>query len=347
MAAKPSGSSAGCAQLKKDLREKRLGSFYILSGQEDYLRRYYLGEIKKQLLDELTAYASQFKRQTVPASELVIGMKCALQALPMMADRSMVLVEDVNLFDCGDTETLTALLSDLPSECCLVVHTEEFKPDKRKKKLWEAIEKNAVLADFAYQSETDLRPWIARHFRSAGKQIAPELCTYLLQQCGLSMTRLHGEILKICAYSGAETIVRSDIDAVVEPTLEAVVFQITDALGQREYDRALERLHVLLKMQTEPIPIVAAIGAQMRRLYAAKLLQNAGKGADALASLCGIAPFAASKTMTQARRVSERFCRRAVEHCCRTDYQLKTSYDDPERLTELLILTLAEEASHD
>lgn len=345
MAAKPSGSSAGCAQLKKDLREKRLGSFYILSGQEDYLRRYYLGEIKKQLLDELTE-SFNLHRLTNETFSLQ-ALSDALQALPMMADRSMVLVEDVNLFDCGDTETLTALLSDLPSECCLVVHTEEFKPDKRKKKLWEAIEKNAVLADFAYQSETDLRPWIARHFRSAGKQIAPELCTYLLQQCGLSMTRLHGEILKICAYSGAETIVRSDIDAVVEPTLEAVVFQITDALGQREYDRALERLHVLLKMQTEPIPIVAAIGAQMRRLYAAKLLQNAGKGADALASLCGIAPFAASKTMTQARRVSERFCRRAAEHCCRTDYQLKTSYDDPERLTELLILTLAEEASHD
>ena len=29
-----------------------------------------------KLLDELTAYAAQFKRQTVPASELVIGLKC-------------------------------------------------------------------------------------------------------------------------------------------------------------------------------------------------------------------------------------------------------------------------------
>ena len=345
MAVKPTGSSAGCTQLKKDLKEKRLGSFYILSGEEDYLRRYYLDEMKKQLLDELTE-SFNFHRLTNETFSLQ-ALSDALQALPMMAERSMVLLEDVNLFECDDTETLTALLNDVPPECCLVVHVGEFKPDKRKKKLWEAIEKNAVLADFAYQSETDLRPWIARHFRSAGKQIAPELCTYLLQQCGLSMTRLHGEILKICAYSGADTIVRSDIDAVVEPTLEAVVFQITDALGQRDFGRALERLNVLLKLQTEPIPIVAAIGAQMRRLYAAKLLQNAGKSAEALSSLCGIAPYAATKTMQQSRRVSERFCRRAVEHCCRTDYQIKTSYDDPERLTELLILTLAEEAARD
>lgn len=345
MAAKPTGNSAGCAQLKKNLKEKRLGSFYILCGQEDYLRRYYLAEMKKQLLDDLTE-SFNFHRLTNETFSLQ-ALADALQALPMMAERSMVLVEDVNLFDCGDTDTLTTLLSDIPQECCLVVHAEEFKPDKRRKKLWEVIEKNAVLAEFSYQSETDLKPWIVRHFRSAGKQIPPELCTYLLQQCGLSMTRLHGEILKICAYSGAETIVRSDIDAVVEPTLEAVVFQITDALGQREFDRALERLHVLLKLQTEPIPIVAAIGAQMRRLYAAKLLQNAGKSAQALASLCGIAPYAATKTMQQARRVSERFCRRAVELACRTDYRIKTSYDDPQRLTELLILSLAEEASRD
>ena len=345
MAAKPTGSSAGCTQLKKDLKEKHLGSFYILSGQEDYLRRYYLAEMKKQLLDELTE-SFNFHRLNNETFSLE-ALADALQALPMMAERTMVLLEDVNLFDCGDTDTLTALLNDLSPECCLVVHLEEFKPDKRKKKLWEAIEKHAVLADFAYQSETDLKPWIARHFRSAGKQIAPELCSYLLQQCGLSMTRLHGEILKICAYSGAEVIVRADIDAVVEPTLEAVVFQITDALGQRDFDRALERLHVLLKLQTEPIPIVAAIGAQARRLYAAKLLQNAGKSAEALASLCGIAPYAATKTMQQARRLSERFCRRAVELCCQTDYRLKTSYDDPERLPELLILSLAEEAGHD
>lgn len=283
MAAKPTGSSAGCTQLKKDLKEKHLGSFYILSGQEDYLRRYYLAEMKKQLLDELTE-SFNFHRLNNETFSLE-ALADALQALPMMAERTMVLLEDVNLFDCGDTDTLTALLNDLSPECCLVVHLEEFKPDKRKKKLWEAIEKHAVLADFAYQSETDLKPWIARHFRSAGKQIAPELCNYLLQQCGLSMTRLHGEILKICAYSGADVIVRADIDAVVEPTLEAVVFQITDALGQRDFDRALERLHVLLKLQTEPIPIVAAIGAQARRLYAAKLLQNAGKSAEALASL--------------------------------------------------------------
>ena len=40
-------------------------------------------------------------------------------------------------------------------------------------------------------------------------------------------------------------------------------------------------------------------------------------------------------------------CRQAVLLCCETDYRIKTSYDEPERLLETLILTLAEEARHD
>ena len=339
--------STGFEQLKNDLKQKSPGRFYVLYGEEDYLRRYYTEQLKKQLLDELTA---DFNFHRLTAENFSVqALSDSMEALPMMAERSLILVEEVDLFELseGEREKLTGLLCDVPDYCCLLLTYTDFKPDKRKKKLWDAIEKNAVLTEFRYQSESDLRSWIARHFRALGKQIAPELCGYLLQQCGLSMTRLDGEIQKICAFSGAETVVRADIDAVVEPTLDAVVFQLTDALAQRDFALALEKLNVLLKMQTEVIPIVAAIGAQMRRLNAARILQAEGKGAAELASLCGIAPYAAGKTMMLAQRFSDRFCRQAMLLCCQTDYRIKTSYDTPEHLAQTLILSLAEEARHD
>lgn len=344
MVKKPTGTPAGAEQLKSDLKAKTPGRFYVLYGEEDYLRRYYLEQLKKLLLDDLTA---DFNFHRLNAENFSVDLLAdCIEALPMMAEHTMILAEDVDLFATAD-DRLCALLSDLPEYCTLVLTYEAFKPDKRKRKLWEAIEKNAVLAEFRYQSESDLRAWIRRHFAHEKKNISPELCGYLLQQCGLSMTRLDAEIGKVCAYSGAETIVRADIDAVVEPTLDAVVFQLTDALAARRFDDALERLHTLLKMQNDAIPIVAAIGAQMRRLYAAKLLLGEGKSAEELAQLCSMPSFAATKTMGQARRVSERFCRNAVLLCCETDRQLKTSYGEEERLVELLILQLAEETRHD
>ncbi len=342
MAKKPTGNSAGSEQLKTDLKNKAPGRFYIIYGDEDYLCRYYYEQLRKQLLDDLTADFN-FHRLTSENFSLQLLAE-SLEALPMMAERSLIQLDEIDLFSFNESESeqLAELLTDVPDYCCLVMTYSDFKPDKRKK-LWKTIEKNAVLAEFKYQSETELRPWIVRHFKAAGKSIGPEMCNYLLSLSGNSMTRLLNEIEKICNYSGAETIVRADIDAVVEPTLEAVVFQLTDALAERKFDLAVERLHVMFKMQTEPIPIVAAIGSRMRRLRAAKILKNA----DELAAVCALAPFAAGKTMTQARRFSEKFCDRAVILCCETDYKLKTSYDDAQRLVEMLILELAQEARND
>ena len=347
MSNKSDGSAPGFEQLKKELREKQPGRFYVFYGEEDYLRNYYLEQMKKQILDDFTADFNYHRLNNENFSLQMLSD--SIEAIPMMAERSFILIDDVDLFALKEDEREKAaqMLSDVPDYCCLVLSYLNFKPDKRMKTLWNAIEKNAVLVEYSYQSESELRAWIVRHFRHYGKMIATDLCNYMLQLCGLSMTRLNGEIEKICAYSAADTVVRADIDAVVEPTLDAVSFQLSDALARRDFDVALERMNALLKMQTEPILIVAAIGAQMRKLYAAKLCQKEGKGAQELSEILKCSPRIASITIGQAKRFSERFCKEAVLLCCETDYQLKASYGDEERLLELLVLRLVEESRRD
>lgn len=347
MAYKSDGNAPGFEQLKKELREKQPGKFYVFYGEEDYLRTYYLEQLKKQVLDDFTA---DFNFHRLNSENFSLQMLSdSIEALPMMAERSFILIEDVDLFSLKEDEREKAaqMLSDVPDYCCLVMSYASFKPDKRMKTLWGAIEKNALLVEFSYQSESELRAWIVRHFRHSGKSVSPEVCNYMLQLCGLSMTRLNSEIEKIIAYSGADTVVRADVDAVVEPTLDAVSFQLSDAIAKRDFDVAIERMNALLKMQTEPILIVAAIGAQMRKLYAAKLCQKEGKGAQELSEMLKCSPRIASITIGQSKRFSERFCKEAVLLCCETDYQLKASYADEERLVELLVLRLMEESRRD
>lgn len=342
MAKKPTGSSAGCTQLKTDLKNRSLGRCYLICGEEDYLCRYYYGQLFRQLIDPMT---EDFNFHRLTSENFSVRLLTdSLEALPMMAEKSLVQLDGVDLFSLKESEAeqLANILSDLPEYCCLVATGSDLQIDKRKK-LWKTLEKVAVVAEFNYQDETELRPWIVRHFRASDKSISTDLCTYLLAQCGQSMTRLHAEIEKICAYCPSDTVSRADIDAVVEPTVDAMAFQLTDALAERKFDRAMERLHAMFKLQSEPIYLVAAIGSQMRRLRAAKILNHPQE----LAEVCGMASFAASKTMTQARRFSEKFCDRAVLLCEQTDYRLKMSYDDANRLVELLILELAEEARRD
>ena len=110
------------------------------------------------------------------------------------------------------------------------------------------------------------------------------------------------------------------------------------------YETALQTLRTLLQKQEEPVKILGGMGSQFRRLLAAKRLLDGGKRQQDLMKLCGINGYPAQKAMETAKRLSERFCARAVELCLEADEKLKTSYDTPERVLELLVLELAGES---
>ena len=158
------------------------------------------------------------------------------------------------------------------------------------------------------------------------------------------MTALAGEISKISSYSGADEIKKSDIDAVTEPVLDAVVFQMTDLIGEGKYGQALQKLHTLLKMQQEPLGILGAIGGHFRRLSGARTLLDNGRGASDFMKLYHVSDYPARKTMDAARRFRPEFCAKAAELVMETDRKIKTSFDEPDRLLELLVLQLAQEA---
>ena len=197
--------------------------------------------------------------------------------------------------------------------------------------------------EFAKQNQRDLIAWITRHFAAAGKRISPDLCAYLIDITDGTMTSLAGEISKISAYSGTDEIRKSDIDAVTEPVLDAVVFQMTDFLSQGEYGAALLKLQQLIKMQQEPLYILGSIGSHFRRMATARTLLDNGKNAPELMRLYGLGEYPARKTMSAASRFSAKFYAKAAELVLESDRQMKTSYDDPTRILELLILGLAQE----
>ena len=332
--------------LKAQLKEKNLERLYIFHGEETFLLNHYLAQVKKLLLDELTE-SFNFTRLNNENFDMRSFLD-AVEAMPMMAEATLVQVDEVDLFKLpeADRTKMAEVLADIP-EWCTVVFTYEtvaWKPDKRLKKLWEAIDTNGRIVEFAKQDQRDLVAWITRHFSARKKRIASDLCVYLIDITGGTMTALAGEIDKISAYSGADEIRKSDIDAVVEPVLDAVVFQMTDLMGEGRYSAALSKLETLLKMQQEPLSILGAVGGHFRRLGTARTLLDNGKNSSELQKLYGIPDYPARKTMEAARRIRPEFCARANLLILETDYKMKTSFDQPERLLELLILQLAQEA---
>ena len=331
--------------LKQAIRAKDPGRLYFFYGEEVFLLHHYLEQLRKVIIDELTE-SFNYHKLTSETFDLREFADC-VENLPMMAERTMVVVDEIDIFKMNesDREAMVEIFSDIPDYCTVVFTYEAtaFRPDKRLKKLWDAVNKNGELIEFAKQNQRDLITWITRHFAAAGKRINPDLCAYLIDITDGTMTSLAGEISKIIAYSGADEIRRSDIDAVTEPVLDAVVYQMTDLLSQEEYGGALLKLQQLLKMQQEPLVILGAIGGHFRRMSTARTLLDNGKNASDLMRLCGLADYPARKTMNAAGRFSASFYAKAAEMVLESDRQIKTSYDDPKRILEVLIMALARE----
>ena len=344
--AKEAKDTGALQQLKHAIREKTPDNLYIFYGDETFLLHHYLNELHKLLLDDLTESFNyhRLNNENFDLSALAV----AVENLPMMAEHTLVQVDDIDLFKLTEDQRgkVVDILSDIPDYCTLIFtyETTPWKPDKRLKKLWDAISSRGVIVEFAKQDPRELIPWITRHFASKGKQISRELCGYLIDITGGTMTALSGEIQKIAGYSCADHIVRDDIDAVTEPVLDAVVFQMSDLLGQGYYAAALEKLQQLLKMQQEPLIILGTVGSHFRRISTARVLMDHGKNSSDLMKLTGLSSYPAQKTMDAARRFQPSFCAKASELILETDRKIKTSFDDPKRLLELLILQLAQEA---
>ena len=254
MPPKGKADTAAYQQLKKELSTGNLGNLYLFYGEEAYLRDYYLGQIKKSILP---AGMEEFNLHTFSGKETDLrALIQAVDCLPMMSRRTMVLVTDWDIFKlpAEQRDQLSALLADLPDYCCLVFVYDviDYKPDARTK-LAASLKKYGLAVKFARQEQGDLIDWIFRRFKALGHDISTEDAKYLLFLCGDLMHNLISEIEKIGAYAKGHRVTRQDIDAVATPQLDAVVLLKTDAIDRQNIDKAAAVLGDLLQIQEAPI----------------------------------------------------------------------------------------------
>lgn len=323
-------------KLKKDLADETLGSLYIFHGEEAYLRDYYLGRMKEKLLPQ---GLEDFNYHILQGKDFDLkSLAMLIDCLPVMSERTLVVVVDYDLYK-GDKEGLAALLGDLPEYLCLVFVYDliEYKADARTK-LAAAIKASGSVVQFQRQEQGDLVDWIRRRFKADGHDIDSEEARYLIFQCGDLMTGLISEIGKISAYARNHRVTRADIDAVATPQLDAVVFQMTDAIAAGNFEKAAAVLGDLFHMQEAPIKLLAVLGRQLRQLYSARLALEAGKGSSYLMELWGLrSAYPADKLMQAARRFSLPWCRRAVVRCGELDLEMKSGGDGEELLIGFLL----------
>ncbi len=325
-AAKTDESDIKLKKLKSDIADGTCKRAYLFYGDEAYLRDYYTSEIKKALISDLF---EAFNYHKFDGKDLTAEiLKETAEAMPVMADRSLIVISDYDLFKLpgGQRDELVLFLNDLPEWVCIIFIYDiiPYQANKSVKKLYNALNENVEMIEFRALGQNDLIKWITGRFKNFNKKISVAAAEYLIFTRGDLMTGLIPEIEKLASYAPGESITEQDIDAVCEPILSAEIFRLSDAVLKDDYDRAAGILGDLLKTRTEPILLLAALGGQFRKIYTARLAIDNGKNQDWLAELWGMKSYPAKLLYASAKRADLTWCAEAVRECEILDSRMKS-----------------------
>lgn len=339
------GRSGGYEALRAAIKAGVPANLYIFYGEERYLLQAMARQLKELLIP---GGFEEFNYHRLTGKGLTVQeLAETAEAMPMMAEHTLITVTDMDIFKLDESQrtALIDLLGDFPPYCTLVFLYEQvpYKRDGKMKKLCAALNEYVQEVEFVQQERSDLLKWLKRRFAATGHDIDQTAADHLLFTCGSLMRGLIPEVEKIAAYARHERITIADIDAVAEPVLDARIFDMTNAVTARNYDRAAAILADLLRMQTEPIAILAALGKELRRLYTARLALDGGKDRVWLKELWSMSSDYPAKLLLQAaKNVDHDWCRQAVKRSQTLDRRMKSQRNmDSEGELKLFLMELA------
>lgn len=172
------------------------------------------------------------------------------------------------------------------------------------------------------KSKKDLAPWIVSLARQDEKIISLADANYMLQICGTDKLMLSNEIQKLVDYVGErEEIQKGDIEKVGIRTLETIIFDLTDAVGNRNIAVSLKYLDELL-MQKEPLQkILIMIARHFKSLLMTKLCMNQNLSVSEELNIKF--PFIVNKYKEQCRRFQKEELENILIHLANLDSDSK------------------------
>lgn len=331
--------------LKEDLKNNRIRTLYLFYGPEDYLKKHYTDSIEKSLLTEDLKTLNKVVLEGKAEINRILD-NC--ETLPIFSDRKVVIVKNSGLFKpvkkTGDTakkgkpgsDELSAVLQDLPDHVCLVFYEQEI--DKRIKAI-DAIKKNGLVVEFAYQKPDELVKWVIKRFKASSIDIDMSTASRLVENCEQGMTEILNEMEKLSSYLGnKQKVTVQDIEKICTKSIKSRVFDLTDAIAEKNSSKALKLLNDMVVLK-EPIPkILFMIARQFRQILQVKLLHNEGSNTAEIASKLGLAPFIAGKILKQAGSFTVEKLKKAMEASLEFDIALKTGKIEDMTAAELLII---------
>jgi len=322
--------------LQATLKKEGCQPLYLITGEEDWLVQTAAKMIEEVGLDgglpefNLSRYSS--------ADGQVEAALSTAATLPMMGARRVVTLRLGGTIDEASSALLLEYLGQVVPTTVLILVAP--KVDARQKVI-KSVKKQGVFLSFGGMKARDAVSWLVGEAQSKAYGIDYDAATLLVDEVGTDLRTLSTNLEKLVAFVGEErSIRRGDVLEAVDRTREEVIWDLTDAVGAGNWQKALLTLRGLLVSGQSPILLVAMLARHTRQLWTVKSMLSQGETPDSVAKKAKIHPFVAKKLAGQAGRFEVSRLRDSMVQFFEADRALKSSRLDGGTIVETLVLDL-------
>ncbi|MDR3242672.1 MAG: DNA polymerase III subunit delta [Clostridiales Family XIII bacterium] len=339
-------------RISRDILEGRIGSAVLLYGRERFL----VDWAQEKLMDRyvpLSFRPVDFVRIDGAAArpEDIIS---SCETLPAASEKRIVAVDGFpalsgakpKSFGENGEETLLRYLEELPESCLLIFTAENV--DKRKK-LFKALNRKGIVYDFTSLDRSQLRAFIEKRFKLAGKRADPNAARQIIEASGYfgrdseyTLLHLENDIRKIIAYSSDDVIRLTDVAQVMAASLDTDIFALVDAVSRGRKAEALELLYSILATGESAYKILALLFSQFELILSVRELQDARKTPVQIKGILQVHEFRIIKAAEFARRFSAEQLSDILRKACEIDRNIKTGLLRDSMALEMFIAAVRE-----
>lgn len=268
-------TSLSGSAMSKELSEYK--PVYLIYGEQELLLDQALAQLKSKVgkIADLDFNSDTFDGESASADDIV----AACNTLPFASERRLVIVKNVDQLSKDGLDRLLAYINN-PAETTILALVA--KKIAKNTKLYKAVDKLGGLLAREAPGKAEWPKATRDMFARRGRELPVDAAELLVTLTGRNLRALSAGMEKVIAYAGERTaLTREDIEAVVVRTAEMKVFDVPNALAERDCAATLRLLDRWLSSGETVYGVWALCLRTIRDLIAARAMIERGEGSAA------------------------------------------------------------------
>ena len=321
------------SDFRKEIKSKP-DAAYLFFGEEDYMKAFACATASEALSpDPSLSFFNEIKMDSFSYSP--DALLDAMMPLPMMADRKLILISglDLSAMKQSEIDALCSVLTQLEeydyNTVIINAASDSLDPGilpKRPSALLKKLGEHMTLVNFEKNTPARLAAWVGKHFEHNGVRADPDTCAFTVDRCGRDMFFLASETDKLAYYvkaNGRDTVTREDVVNIAIPAAEYDAFALTNAIGARKKEVAIDILRELKLRKTDPIIIISEIVKTVCDMMSVATLNAEGLTSSEISAALKIHEYRISLILKSCPRIE--VCKNMLRRCREADLEIKSS----------------------